>query len=228
MLSAIPSTAAISKLLVDRKKVSSYFRPMQYRLPLLVALAVLPASLLAQTAIHRCTIDGRLVIQETPCPAMAPRVEPQVMMRKAPVPTPQEKPDADAIRRRHAERMEEIQRGFRDPNAPPKAAAAAPSPRATQALANNLVPGTNSNRAALVDRMTTYTTFLGRGVACGAPGVESASQRFGAWMDREGLTREYLAVAAEGIKYSAQQQQAGRSPDSCSTVLRVFPTIAWP
>jgi hypothetical protein len=203
-------------------------KSMQFQLCLIAAVAALPATIVAQTpTIHRCTIDGRLVVQETPCPAMAPLVNPPVT-RKAPVPPPLEKPDADAIRRRHVERMEEIQRGFRDPNAPPaQAAAPAPSPRANQALANNLVPG-NSSRATVVNRITTYTTFLGRGIACGAPGVDSASQRFGAWMDREGLTREYLAVAAEGINYSAQQQRTGRSPDSCSTVLRVFPTINWP
>jgi hypothetical protein len=83
-----------------------------------------------------------------------------------------------------------------------------------------------------VDKLTTYATVLGRGIACGAD-VDSASRRIGAWMDKRfppgsSDQRTYLPVFMEGTRYAAQRQKNGNSPDSCAQVLRTFASFPWP
>jgi hypothetical protein len=81
-----------------------------------------------------------------------------------------------------------------------------------------------------VDRLTTYAVVLGRAIACGVD-VKDASSRVGSWMDRTFSNKEkamYLAIFAEGMKYHAEQQRAGRSPDSCTSVRNSFAKIPWP
>lgn len=84
------------------------------------------------------------------------------------------------------------------------------------------------SRQYLVDRMTTYAVLLGRGIACEAPGVQEASRKVGAWMEEKGLAKTYTVAVAEGIRMSAIEQRAGRSPDSCAIVRTSFPTYPWP
>jgi hypothetical protein len=80
--------------------------------------------------------------------------------------------------------------------------------------------------SADIDKLTTYAVILGRAVACGA-NVDDASRRVGQWMDRtfppgSSDQKTYLPVFMEGMRYHAQQQKEGKSPDSCSAVLRSF------
>ncbi len=83
-----------------------------------------------------------------------------------------------------------------------------------------------------IDKLTTYAVILGRAVACGAV-IEPAMKRVGRWMDsifppgsRDQQT--YLPIFSEGVLYHAQQQKDGKSPDSCSAVLRTFESFPWP
>ncbi len=83
-----------------------------------------------------------------------------------------------------------------------------------------------------IDKLTTYAVVLGRAVACGA-NVDDASRRVGRWMDRTfppGFKDQqiYLPIFMEGMHYHAQQQKDGKSPDSCSAVLRSFNSFPWP
>lgn len=83
-----------------------------------------------------------------------------------------------------------------------------------------------------VDKLTTYATILGRGIACGAD-TKSASQRIGRWIDKRfppGTSdqKTYLPVFIEGTRYAAEQQKNGNSPDSCSQILRTFESFPWP
>jgi len=83
-----------------------------------------------------------------------------------------------------------------------------------------------------MDTLTSYATLLGRAVACGVD-ILPATKRVGAWMDRTfppGSPDQKVAliVMTEGMKYHAEQQRAGRSPDSCETVRREFGLVRWP
>ncbi|MEM4725217.1 MAG: hypothetical protein QXP01_09415 [Candidatus Hadarchaeum sp.] len=40
--------------------------------------------------------------------------------------------------------------------------------------------------------------------------------------------KTYLPIFMEGVRYHAQQQKEGKSPDSCAAVLRTFRTMPWP
>ena len=81
-----------------------------------------------------------------------------------------------------------------------------------------------------IDKLTTYAVILGRAVACGID-TSNATSRVGAWMDRTFLKNEkatYLVIMVEGMQYHAEQQRAGKSPDTCDAVRRSFAKIAWP
>lgn len=130
-------------------------------------------------ASNRCTIDGKTVYQDPPCPGTLGTA-------------------GDEIRAKEAEQRK---------------AAAKPAQPAVQHDA--------------IDRLTTYATILGRGIACNVPGTDEASRRLGAWMDAQGLNG-YAMIAAAGIRAAAEQQRAGRSPDTCAKVRQIFPTINWP
>lgn len=86
--------------------------------------------------------------------------------------------------------------------------------------------------SADVDRLTTYSTILGRAAACGAD-TSSAMGRVGRWMDRRfppgsSDQKKYLPVFMEGVRYAAKQQRAGRTPDSCSQALKTYRRFNWP
>ena len=86
--------------------------------------------------------------------------------------------------------------------------------------------------SADIDKLTTYAVILGRAVACGA-NIDDASRRVGRWMDRtfppgSSDQKTYLPILMEGMRYHAQQQKEGKSPDSCSAVLRSFNSFPWP
>jgi hypothetical protein len=86
--------------------------------------------------------------------------------------------------------------------------------------------------SADIDKLTTYAVILGRATACGA-NVDDASRRVGRWMDRTfppGSKDQqiYLPIFMEGMRHHVQQQNEGKSPDSCFSVLRSFNSFPWP
>lgn len=95
-----------------------------------------------------------------------------------------------------------------------------------------LLPGVAwSADSADVDRLTTYATLLGRAIGCGLE-VQQASREIGRWMDEKfppgsSDQRTYVPVFVKGVKYHAEQQRGGRSPDSCAEVGRVFNSTQW-
>ena len=83
-----------------------------------------------------------------------------------------------------------------------------------------------------INKLTTYSTILGRAIACGA-NTESASVRIGRWMDKQfppgsADQRTYLPIFVAGVRYAATEQKSGRSPDTCDQVMRAFDGFPWP
>jgi hypothetical protein len=83
-----------------------------------------------------------------------------------------------------------------------------------------------------VDRLTTYTTILGRAAACQIDFKEPA-RRVGIWFDvvfPNGSPERpaYLVVFREGMAFAAKQQASGRSPDTCDGVRKVMKNFPWP
>lgn len=83
-----------------------------------------------------------------------------------------------------------------------------------------------------IDKLTSYSVVLGRAAACGG-NIEAPSRRVGVWMDKvfppgSADQRTYLPVFMEGMRYHAQQQAEGKSPDSCSSVLNTLRGFPWP
>lgn len=183
---------------------------------------------------YKCVIDDQVSYQADPCPpatgasaVQSPALSPYPPVTKRPGPrkSPEAlRAEADARRAAEAKRREEIQKGFRDANSPDTAPAraAAPPTRSIPPAAVVQLP-----REVAIDRMTTYTTALGRGLACGAPGAKEATNRVAAWMDAQGL-QDLTLVAATGINFAFEQQRSGRSPDSCDSVRAGFATMPWP
>ena len=92
--------------------------------------------------------------------------------------------------------------------------------------------GGGNPSASDIDRMTTYATILGRAIGCGIH-VDPELRRVGRWMDRTfppGSSRRktYYPIFLAGIKHHAEEQQAGRSPDSCASLKREVKAFPWP
>ncbi len=82
-----------------------------------------------------------------------------------------------------------------------------------------------------INKMTTYSVILGRAIACGI-NTETEMRSVGKWMDRTfppGSTdqKTYLPIFMEGMKYHAQQQSNGQSPDKCSEVKKTYTKMVW-
>lgn len=83
-----------------------------------------------------------------------------------------------------------------------------------------------------IDKLTSYAVVLGRSVACGLS-IKEPMSRVGKWMDvhfppGSDDQKIYLPIFLEGIKYHAQQQKSGKSPDSCIKVGQAFDGFPWP
>jgi hypothetical protein len=192
-----------------------------------VGIFALPSEAQQSDVVNKCTTNGQIVFQSEACPSATPKNNPSSLKIKPSGHSKQRDPEtmraeADARRAVETKRRDEIQQGFRDPAAP---TAAVVMPGAAPISQSD---GSSISKSSAIDRMTTYTTFLGRGIGCGVSGTEAASSRFGLWMDSQGLTKKYLLVAAAGIKMAAEQQRAGNSPDSCSKVREQFAAFPWP
>ncbi len=79
-----------------------------------------------------------------------------------------------------------------------------------------------------IDQMTSYAVVIGRGIACEAPGTESAYRRFVAWMDAKGLSTDYRNLATATIREATKRQREGITPDSCVEVRYQFARYPWP
>jgi hypothetical protein len=83
-----------------------------------------------------------------------------------------------------------------------------------------------------IDRLTTYAVIIGRAIGCGVD-TDDASRRVGAWMDEKfppGSSDQqiFLPIFMTGVKYHAEQQANGKSPDTCSQVRSTFRKMQWP
>ncbi len=83
-----------------------------------------------------------------------------------------------------------------------------------------------------VDKLTTYAVILGRAAGCGID-TTVATGRVGRWMDRvfppgSRDQQTYVPIFLEGMRYHAQQQIEGKSPDSCAAVRRSLDGFPWP
>ena len=91
---------------------------------------------------------------------------------------------------------------------------------------------TSVPNASDVDKLTTYAVVLGRSISCGV-NTADVSKRIGRWFD-EAFTlgtaghATYLVVFSEGVKLNAEQQRAGHTPDSCTTITKNFNSFPWP
>lgn len=83
-----------------------------------------------------------------------------------------------------------------------------------------------------IDKLTTYAMVLGRSVACGND-IEEPMRRVGQWMDQvfpSGSPEQiaFLTIFMEGVRYHAEIQRDGRSPENCAAVQRSFNGFHWP
>jgi Domain of unknown function (DUF4124) len=175
----------------------------------------------SQADVYKCTVAGKVIYQDSPCAVSHPQPAAKPYGKAGRERTQRE---ADEKYAAQARRRAEIETGFVESSSAssPQKTAAVVEPTALAVQPPRLL------RTVAVDRMTTYISVLGRGVACGWSNASETSRRVGAWMDREGLTAEYALVASEGIKLSALQQRAAVTPDSCTKVLARIDAFPWP
>lgn len=175
---------------------------MRFLCRTLIFLGLL-APVAASAGLYKCkSPNGAVQWSDSPCPNTAPRVG--------------EKWEAMEAERKQREASERQEREIANQAA-----------RLTQHPA---VGGKEPEDA--VGQMTTYAVALGRSMACGADTV-SPLKRVGRWMDSvfppgSPGRRTQLAIFSEGMRFHAEQQKAGNSPDDCSTVLRSFRDFPWP
>lgn len=86
--------------------------------------------------------------------------------------------------------------------------------------------------ASDIDKMTSYAVIIGRAAGCGVDTTEGMKQ-VGKWMDRvfppgSRDQKTYLPVFMDGVRYHAQQQRDGKSPDSCSVTKSAYSRTMWP
>lgn len=166
---------------------------MRFESVLLAALLLLQCPL--ALAVNRCTIDGKTVYQDPPCPGTLGTVGEELKAKED-----QRKWEAQQKAEQAARRKKYEEEAY------------------AEKMAHNY----------LVDRMVSYTVLLGRGMACEVPGVDVATRKVSAWMDEKGLSKDYSKAVTAGIKVAADQQRAGKSPDSCHAVRSAFAVYPWP
>ncbi len=83
--------------------------------------------------------------------------------------------------------------------------------------------------ASEIDRLTSYSVIMGRGLGCGVA-YEPTLLRVIAWIASTfGTESERMnAVFGLGMQHHAHQQRAGNSPDDCATVRASFNKMPWP
>ena len=186
-----------------------------------------PTIALQSDSVNKCISNGQVTYQSVPCASSSPKdssTTPKgaISSLSKPLDSNAMRVEIEALRAEKTKQKTEIQKTATESSASSSNVNTLKAPPTAQT--DNLA----LSKSSAIDRMTTYTTVLGRGIGCGVPGTETASSRFGAWMDSQGLTKTYLVVAAAGIKMAAEQQRAGNSPDSCSTVRAQFASFTWP
>lgn len=95
-------------------------------------------------------------------------------------------------------------------------AAASPAPRLSYETA--------------MDRLTSYTTVLGRGVGCNFD-TQVPQQRVYAWL-KQSFAAEHLeeakAVYLATMAIATKQQMSGQTPDTCASLAGTIATFPWP
>lgn len=186
-----------------------------------------PAIAQQSDSINKCITNGQIVYQSVPCPSSIPKNSPTTSkVARESSSKPQDsnamRIEIEALRVDKTKQIKEMQKAATEPSTSSSTVNAPKTSFIGQSDKLTL------SKSSAIDRMTTYTTVLGRGIGCGVSGTETISSRFGAWMDSQGLTKDYVLLAAAGIKMAADQQRAGNSPDSCTTVRAQFASFPWP
>jgi hypothetical protein len=153
--------------------------------------AALLALSLPSLAVNRCTIDGKTVYQDPPCPGTMGTVGDEIKAMEA---------------RRQIEKEQEERR----------------------AAGQKRRDAMQAEFKAVTGQMADYAVAIGRGIACDAPGTESAYRRFVAWMDAKGLSTDYRNLATATIREATKRQREGITPDSCVEVRYQFSKYPWP
>lgn len=91
--------------------------------------------------------------------------------------------------------------------------------------------GFSSNKLESINQITTYATFIGRGIACGAktdiPTSVAATLIDKTFTPGSSDHQMQLVIFAASTKYHATLQQAGKTPSSCTSILREFTLQGW-
>jgi len=80
------------------------------------------------------------------------------------------------------------------------------------------------------DTITTYAVFMGRAVACGER-IDKPLEYVGYWIDDcfdQSEIASQLAVFSTSVRYHAENQKNGNTPDSCTSVVNTFYSVNWP
>lgn len=125
--------------------------------------------------------------------------------------------EADEKRALEAKKREELQRGF-----------SSASPNQSPVQKSQPQPVQNGFSGDPLDRLTTYASIVGRGMACNVPSAPKRAAQVGAWLKREGLSQQYGGIYLQSIKIAVEQQKNGKTPDSCQKISSVFDSFPWP
>ena len=81
-----------------------------------------------------------------------------------------------------------------------------------------------------LSRLAYFGNAIGRAVACGID-IKLPILTVGKWLSRSFSKAEQgqlIFLVTGSIERAAQDQKAGRSPDTCLEITRAFDSIAWP
>jgi hypothetical protein len=174
---------------------------------LALALLLISAYPWTQADLFKCKQpNGSQVFQDTPCAA------PETRSSRTP---PAKSKATDEEQRRILEKAKEDL--HKAQQAPPTYESTA---RKSQASSNAV------SKEDAIDQITTEAVLIGRGIACGADTATRMS-RVGKLIDSTFVpgTEEHsthLSIFTAGVKYHADLQRNGKSPDSCASVLRAL------
>jgi hypothetical protein len=94
-----------------------------------------------------------------------------------------------------------------------------------------VAPVAQAASKADLERMNNMALLLGRAAGCGLD-TDRATGVIGAWFDQTFPPgsidqKRYLPVFTREIRRHAEQQQSGKSPDSCADIAEAFHTMRW-
>ena len=178
-----------------------------------IGLVAMLAAAESASGFNKCTgPDGRITYQDEPCrKASADSIDDPLERAR----------DAERRRQRSSDWEELMKKRQAEINAKPLPKSAF-MPSATRSLSD----------AEFDDQLANYAVIIGRSSACGADATALASNVGRAIDTRYGVgtteQKQRLLSFTEGAALSARAQRDGQTPDSCSEVRRVFPTVPPP